>query len=257
MDIFSIAVKGNIYNFCKIPKGSFIMGANDFLSNAAPPHKVEITRDFYMLETAVTQRLWHDLMGTDIEQQLYLKGSDKLYGVGDNLPMYYVSWFEVNNFITRFNKRLQVNHPLLTADLPTEAQWEYACRATTYTPYYWGDSLNGMQANCNGNYPYGMYEIGPFVQKVLPVKSFPPNSWGLYEMLGNVWEWCKDNYAADYYAQSPVKDPQGATNTERKVIRGGGWRSYAWCCRSAFRDSDPPDYRGRTLGFRIIIKEKI
>lgn len=254
MDSLTVSIHGKDYRFVKIIGGSFTMGANDFLSNAAPPHKVTLTEDYYMLETCVTQKLWKDMMGTDIYHQLALKANDILYGTGDDMPMYYVNWFEVGLFVARFNSLLKDTYPELHAALPTEAQWEYACRAGAYTPFYWGDSLNGTQANCNGLAPYGMYEPGPFVQHALPVKSFPPNDWGLYEMLGNVWEWCRDNYSESYYKESPEKNPQGPVSADHKVIRGGGWRSYAWCCRSAFRDSDPPEYRGRTLGFRIVLE---
>lgn len=229
------------------------MGANDFMSNASPPHEVCITQNFFMLETCVTQQLWFDIMGTDIHHQRMLKATDILYGVGEDLPMYYINWYEANTFIEKFNEVLQITYPRLKASLPTEAQWEYACRAGTHTPYSWGDGLNGTQANCNGLYPYGIYEEGPFIQKVLPVKSFAPNSWGLYEMHGNVWEWCLDNYSPTYYQESSSEDPQGPEEADHRVIRGGGWRSFAWCCRSAFRDSDPPEYRGRTLGFRLIL----
>lgn len=252
--MITIVIKGTEYIFRKIKRGTFVMGANDFMSNAAPPHKVRISKDFFMLETCVTQRMWTDIMGTDINYQQSLKDTDILYGVGDNLPMYYVNWYEANNFIDKFNILISEQFPNLFASLPTEAQWEYACRAGSYTPYNWGDGLNGTQANCNGQYPYGMYETGPFVEGVLPVKSFSPNEWGLYEMHGNVWEWCKDYYSATYYVNSPINDPLGPDKAMHKVIRGGGWRSYAWCCRSAFRDSDPPEYRGRTLGFRIILE---
>jgi formylglycine-generating enzyme required for sulfatase activity len=249
-----IEIRGINYTFQGIPKGEFVMGANDFLSNAAPPHRVIITSDFYMLETPVTQRMWETIMGNNILDQMKLADKQEEYGVGPDFPMYYVNWYEVCTFMQEFSKVLKEKGLNYEATLPTESEWEYACRAGTYTPYSWGDGLNGTQANCNGNYPYGMYVFGPFLGKCSPVKTYSPNQWGLYDMHGNVWEWCYDNYQANYYENSPVCDPTGPENAEHKVIRGGGWRSFAWCCRSAFRDSDPPNYRGRTLGFRIVLK---
>lgn len=253
--MIQIDIKGEKYIFKAIPKGDFIMGANDFLSNAAPPHRVTITKDYYMLETPVTQKLWESVMGNSIAEQMRLANTQDEYGVGPDYPMYYINWFEVCSFMEEFSLLLRNLGLNYKAYLPTEAEWEYACRAGSYTPYSWGDGLNGTQANCNGNYPYGMYEFGPFIGKSCPVKMFKPNNWGLFDMHGNVWEWCFDNYKPDYYNFSPVCDPTGPLFSEHKVIRGGGWRSFAWCCRSAFRDSDPPEYRGRTLGFRIVLKE--
>lgn len=248
-----IIIQGNEYIFRKIVKGSFVMGTENFLSNAAPSHRVTLTKSFWILETPVTQRLWEDVANTDIYEQARRKPTIDLYGVGDNYPMYYVNWYEVKQFMEIFTRLLSQQGEPYKADLPTEAQWEYACRAGSYSPYSWGDYLNGEQANCNGLYPYGMYKLGPFLEHSSPVKSFPPNKWGLYDMHGNVWEWCLDNYDPTYYTVSPEIDPKGPNDTQHKVIRGGGWHSFAWCCCSAFRDSDAPDYRGRTLGFRIVL----
>lgn len=233
--------------------GHFTMGSWNFLKNAQPPHEVHISEEFYVSEYLVTQKLWRDVTGIDFKTQMEKANKSIDYGVGPNYPMYYVNWFDACKFMDLFNCILRTIKPDYHASLPTEAQWEYACRAGTNSPYSWGDELNGTQANCNGNYPYGMYELGPFRAATSPVGSFQPNPWGLYDMHGNVWEWCLDDYSEDFYYFSPKINPICRIQTGHKVIRGGGWRSFAWCCRSAFRDSDPPEYYGRTLGFRIAI----
>jgi formylglycine-generating enzyme required for sulfatase activity len=124
--------------------------------------------------------------------------------------------------------------------LPTEAEWEYACRAGTTTPFAFGDSPSSTQANFDGS-------------KTAPVGSYEPNAWGLHDMHGNVWEWCADWYGKHYYSRSPRQDPQGPQEEgEGRVIRGGGWEENGSECRSAVRDKAEPVFRACHIGFRVV-----
>jgi len=180
-------VDGIEYAFRWCPAGEFLMGSPEDETGRESyetQHSVTLTRGFWMLETEVTQAMWKSVMGTSISQQ-----HDKantlwpLRGEGSDYPMYYVSWEECRSFCEKLSEKLG-----LTVSLPTEAQWEYACRAGTTSAYSFGSSLNGQEANCNGNYPCGTSTKGPFLGKTVPVKSYAPNAWGLYDMHGNVWE---------------------------------------------------------------------
>jgi len=135
--------------------------------------------------------------------------------------------------------------------LPTEAEWEYACRAGTTTPFHFGSQLNGRQANCNGTVPYGTDTEGPNLEKTTPVGNYPANAWGLYDMHGNVWEWCSDWYGE--YPAGSVTDPSGPAAGSYRVFRGGSWGNDAVCCRSAYRDWHDPSIRLFILGFRVAL----
>jgi formylglycine-generating enzyme required for sulfatase activity len=135
--------------------------------------------------------------------------------------------------------------------LPTEAQWEYACRAGTTTATHFGDSLSSMQANFNGDYPYNGGAKGPFLYRTTDVGSYPPNAFGLYDMHGNVWEWCGDGFDENAYPNSPVNDPTGIASALDRAQRGGGWNFGGRNCRSAIRRGWPPLGRGQNVGFRV------
>jgi formylglycine-generating enzyme required for sulfatase activity len=135
--------------------------------------------------------------------------------------------------------------------LPSEAEWEFACRAGTTTPFHFGTQLNRREANCDGNYPYGTTMKGPYLQRPTTVGSYGANGFGLYDMHGNTWEWCSDRYASDYYAFSPVDDPVGPTSGSARVVRGGSWFSWPVLCRSAYRFRLDPSNRRDNLGFRL------
>src|SRR5262249_37514254 len=124
--------------------------------------------------------------------------------------------------------------------LPSEAEWEYACRAGTKTPFHYGDSLSSKQANFDGSKPYGAAVRGPYLERTCAVGTFAPNAWGLYDMHGNVWEWCHDWYAEGYYKKSPPRDPQGPSRGTLRVIRGGSWYYFARSCRAAIRFKNKP-----------------
>jgi formylglycine-generating enzyme required for sulfatase activity len=136
--------------------------------------------------------------------------------------------------------------------LPTEAEWEYACRAGTKTPFYFGNSLCSTQANFHGIHPSGKAAKGPWLQRTCEVGSYPPNAFGLFDMHGNVYEWCHDWYAEDYYASSPRRDPEGPSPQDCfRVMRGGSWLYSGVDCRSVNRVEHPQAARGPHLGFRV------
>ena len=243
-------VNGIEYAFRWCPAGSFLMGSSksewdaagiDWKSYNETQHSVTLTRGFWMLETEVTQAMWKSVMGTDPS---LFKGAQN--------PVESVSWKACDDFCKKLSSKLG-----LTVSLPTEAQWEYACRAGTTSAYSFGSSLNGREANCDGNYPYGTSTKGPYLEKTVPVKSYAPNTWGLYDMHGNVWEWCQDWYDEDYYAESPTSDPTGPSSGSLRVIRGGSWISRAQFCRSAYRGGNTPGYRRSDLGFRPVLASPV
>jgi formylglycine-generating enzyme required for sulfatase activity len=142
-------------------------------------------------------------------------------------------------------------------DLPTEAEWEYACRAGTTTPFHFGGILNGRQANHDGNYPYGTAEKGPYLGRTCAVGSYSPNKIGLYDMHGNVWEWCKDWFAISYDDKNPPRDPQGPDSGKFRVVRGGAFddgSAGGWYRRSASRSCYRPGESSGDTGFRIVLR---
>jgi formylglycine-generating enzyme required for sulfatase activity len=218
-----------------ISSGTFQMGSNDGESDEKPTHSVTLS-SFYMSQYEVTQKQWRDIMGTNPS---YFKDCD-------NCPVEQVSWNEIQDFLQKLNTKTGKNYRL-----PTEAEWEYACRAGTTTTFNTGDNLTTAQANYDGNYPWKNYPKGEYRQKTTPVDSFSPNAWGLYDMHGNVWEWCSDWYGS--YSSGAVTNPKGPSTGTNRVLRGGSWDYYAVSCRSADRLSDTPDDRSNSYGFRIAL----
>ncbi|MDO4629663.1 MAG: formylglycine-generating enzyme family protein [Planctomycetia bacterium] len=243
----TFTVDGIEYRFRYCPPGEFMMGSpsseEDRRDNETQ-HRVTLTRGFWMLETEVTQAMWESVMGTTIQEQAK-KGTwfTDLHGTGSNYPMYNVSWNDCQDFCRKLTQQIS---------LPTEAQWEYACRAGTTTPFNFGSTLNGDKANCNGRLPYGTSTKGTYHDKTVPVKSYAPNAWGLYDMHGNVEEWCHDWYDEDY-SESPTSDPTDPDSGSNRVFRGGSWSGLAEFCRSAKRTyTTSPGTRGNDLGFRLV-----
>ena len=168
-----------------------------------------------------------------------------------NLPVVKVSWFDCADYLEKLNKRNEGKYRL-----PTEAEWEYACRAGSKEAYTWGKEISCDKAMyCNNSLksesciPY-VKEKGLPVDSPAPVESYAPNAWGLYDMHGNVWEWCADWYAP--YPTGPVSDPAGPDSGTERVRRGGSWFKEGWLCRSANRNFAHPPSRYRTLGFRVV-----
>lgn len=225
--------------FVLIPDGTFTMGSPSSepkRDSDETQHSVTISKAFYMQTTEVTQGQWREIMGNNPS---YFKNC------GDNCPVEQVSWNDAQAFIRKLNQREGVNR----YRLPTEAEWEYACRAGTDTPFYFGNCLSTDQANYDGNYPMPGCSKGEYRKRPVRVGSFPPNAWGLYDMHGNVWEWCQDwkgNYPGGY-----VTDPTGPSSGSYRVFRGGGWYYGAWACRSADRYYISPGDRRSSLGFRL------
>ena len=176
-------------------------------------------------------------------------------GTGNDHPMYFVSWEDCQEFISKLNQSGKLPEGLRAA-LPTEAQWEYACRAGTQSVFHYGNGLGSHQANFDGYYPYGGAARGSYKSSTVLVKSYRENAWGLYDMHGNVWEWCADWNDKDYYsAVAAGRDPKGpGANGQNRVLRGGGWVSYARSCRSANRDGGRPGNRGIINGFRLSLQ---
>ncbi len=235
----TLAIGDAEYGFCWIPAGEFDMGSPESEEGRDPVevlHHVTLTRGFWALETPTTQALYKEIVGKN-------PSGFK----GDDLPVEEVSWDEATKFCETLTRRLPEG---VKASLPTEAQWEYACRAGTTTPFWFGSALNGDKANCSGNYPYGTNKKGERLEKTSPVKSYAPNPWGLYDMHGNVWEWTSDYY--DVYPTGAAVDPKGPDEFRcDRVIRGGSWRSAAWLCRSADRQGG--SYRINNVGFRFLL----
>ncbi len=199
-------------------------------------HRVMLTRGYWLAETACTQGLWRSVMG----------GNPSRFK-GDERPVEEVSWEGVQEFI----KRLKQAVPGLQARLPTEAEWEYACRSGSETAFSFGETITTEQVNYDGKHPYGGAPKGEYRQTTVDVKALPANAWGLYQMHGNVWEWCADWYG-DYEA-GPVLDPEGPEAGELRVLRGGGWFGLAEDARSARRVASLPGVADYLTGFRLAL----
>jgi formylglycine-generating enzyme required for sulfatase activity len=164
----------------------------------------------------------------------------------DRRPVESVSWEDATTFCRKLS--LKTGRKVR---LPTEAEWEYACRAGTTMVFNTGDTINTDQANYNGNYPYGNGGKGVYRKETVEVGSFPGNAWGLHDMHGNVLEWCSDWYGQ--YDISNIIDPYGVANGSRRVLRGGSWHDTARYCRSACRGRNDPGGRGSGGGFRVVL----
>jgi formylglycine-generating enzyme required for sulfatase activity/serine/threonine protein kinase len=234
-----------------VPAGSFVMGSDPYelerSEREGPQHPVSITRPFYLGVHPVTQRQYEAVMG---ENPAWFTASN---GGGPDHPVECVSWDDAVEFCRRLTEFPAEREAGRFYRLPTEAEWEYACRAGTTTPFYFGEALSGSQANFNGAYPYGGAPRRPCLERTSPVGSYAPNAFGLCDMHGNVWEWCADLFNPTYYEQSPHNNPlcqEGGTN---RVLRGGSWYATGRNCRSACRNRATPDKRVNYVGFRVLV----
>jgi sulfatase modifying factor 1 len=224
----------------KIPAGTFLMGSPDTEKDRQDDehqHKVTISKAFYMQTTEVTQGQWKEVMGTEPwKGERYVKE-------GPNNAATYVSWNDAVAYCEKLSEKESV-----TYRLPTEAEWDYACRAETKTTWSFGDDDKAL-----GDYAWydkNAFNVGERYAHQVGLKK--PNAFGLYDMHGNVFEWCHDYYGEDYYKQSPAKDPTGPTSGSSRVLRGGSWRLSTRRTRSAGRYWIDADDRDSSDGFRLV-----
>lgn len=232
-----------------IEPGRFLMGSpagEKDRSDDEELHEVTLTKGFWLGVYPVTQGQWQTVMGNNPS---HCKKS------GLEAPVERVSWEDAVAFCRELTEREREAGRLPMGyeyGLPTEAQWEYACRAGTTTAFCYGDTLSGGEANFNGKHPYGGGRKGEYLEKTVKVGSYGPNAWGLHDMHGNVWEWCHD-----WMGECPkgeVIDPTGPPSGQVRVLRGGSWSGRARGCRSAFRGGCDPSRRGRNSGFRLSLQ---
>jgi formylglycine-generating enzyme required for sulfatase activity len=237
----------------KIPAGSFLMGSPaaepDRSRDESPQHKVKL-ESFFMAQTPITQAQWRTVAAWQKLERDLKPDPSKFKGA--NRPVERVSWFDAQEFCRRLSQRTGRAYTL-----PSEAQWEYACRAGSRTPFCFGATLTPELANYNGNFIYANGPKGPYREKTIEVASFPANGWGLHDMHGNVWEWCADHWDPHYYNASDdgsprIKPSPYAVMNERRLLRGGSWVDLPADCRSAARSSGArPGLRSSGLGFRV------
>jgi uncharacterized protein (TIGR02996 family) len=245
-----------------VPPGAFLMGSPDGedgrSGNEGPQHEVGISRAFYLGAYPVTQGQWQRVMGNNPSWFCASGvGKDEVRGLDTrDFPVEQVSWEEAGAFCRKLSKCLEERRAKRRYRLPSEAEWEYACRggAASSTPFHLGASLSSTQANFDGRHPYGGAAKGRFLGRPTEVGAYQvANGFGLYDQHGNVWEWCADWYAEDYYASSPRLDPRGPSGLSLRVTRGGCWGDRGQYCRSAFRVWRAPCYRDNALGFRVAL----
>ena len=225
--------------FKLIPAGEFMMGSHSV--NEGPQHKVRIAKPFYMGMTEVTQGQYEKVMGKNPSSYAktgrtanYVKGTDT-----SNFPVETISWDDAVEFCRKLSA--VEGH---TYRLPTEAEWEYCCRAGSATKYCFGDGESSLSE-------YAWFdENSGFATH--PVGTKKPNAWGLFDMHGNVWEWTSDWHDEGYYAKSPTEDPTGPETGSLRIYRGGSWGDAAKYCQSSMRSRNPPSLGDRNdLGFRV------
>ena len=226
----------------QIPGGSFMMGSplgeKERDNDESPQYRVTV-KPFYMGRYEVTQAQYQAIMGKNPSR---FKGEKR--------PVENVSWNNVVEFCKQLSQKTE-----RTYRLPSEAEWEYACRAGTSTPFYFGETITPDLVNYDGNFPYGSAPKGKYREQTTNVGTFPPNAFGLYDMHGNVWEWCQDTWH-DNYNGAPNDGSAWIDNENRsrRLLRGGSWYNYSWNCRSANRGRDNPGTRYFIgFGFRVVL----
>ncbi len=248
---------GVTLDMVSIRSGTFMMGTQeeeierlvkkfnwDWFRREKPKYQVTV-KPFLMGKYQVTQAQWKAIASLPkVEGDL---NPHPYYFKGDDLPVEQVSWYDAVEFCARLSRKTGKEYRL-----PTEAEWEYACRSRTATPFYFGETIIGDLANYDARYIYANEPKGEYRQKTTPVGSFPPNGFGLYDMHGNVWEWCEDDFH-DNYDGAPTDGSawlSGISNT--KVVRGGSWHGYPGLCRSACRNDITRAHRFYSIGFRVV-----
>jgi formylglycine-generating enzyme required for sulfatase activity len=223
-----------------IPAGEFDMGSPPTELKRGKDegrHHIKLTKPFYMGKFEVTQ----------LQYRVIMNENPSKFG-GDNLPVENVDWYQTSRFIKKLSDKTG-----LKLRLPTEAEWEYTCRAGTTTAFNTGTTLDSDFANYDAREPYADGLIGKYLGRTTDVGSYQPNAFGLYDMHGNVWEWCSDFYAENYYKLTASIDPKGPVSAKRHVIRGGAWDAPAYKCRSADRNCRKPTTNETYIGFRVVL----
>ena len=262
-----------------IPPGRFWMGSpateQERRDSEGPQHLVQL-QGFFMSQTPITQAQWREVAGwkegpgEQWGRELKLdpsrfqsKGEKKnkvvrlLEGESNNdqHPVENVSWWEAMEFCHRLSKRTG-----RTYTLPSEAQWEYACRAGTTTPFHFGDTISPELANYRGDVAYADGPQGVYREQTTPVGMFPANAWGLHDMHANVWEWCQDEWHESYEGAptdgrawvDAAERENSNESKKRRLLRGGSWNGFPWNCRSACRNLNQPDDANYDVGFRVV-----
>jgi formylglycine-generating enzyme required for sulfatase activity len=258
----------------RIPLGKFQMGSpalEEGRHQGEEQHEVELTKEFWMGIHEVTQKQFKAVMGynpshfsnegTGREGEKYpdakpAGGRDKVVDTDTaDFPVENVSWEETKEFCDKLSALAGERRAGRKYRLPSEAEWEYCCRggASSYQTFHLGNSLSSSQANFNGKNSYGRAPKGPYLERTCQAGSYPANAFGLFDLHGNVWEWCADWYDENYYANSPRRDPRGPAEGSSRVFRGGGWHSSGISCRSAYRGGIEPACRYYALGFRVAL----
>jgi formylglycine-generating enzyme required for sulfatase activity len=251
-----------------IPGGTFLMGSpgeKDDYEREKPQHPVSVSA-FYLSQTPITRAQWRFVAHLPREGK-DLDPDPARFKESDNNPVERVSWYDAIEFCARLSRHRGKNYRL-----PSEAEWEYACRAGTTTPFHFGETITGELANYDSSIVYQQEKAKKSPQKTTPVRSYPPNAFGLYDMHGNVWEWCLDPWHDDYQGAPPtdgsVWDEKNIDNRYQNVLnsinelltdgrfcvaRGGSWGSNPNNCRSAYRIlNDRRAYRNYNNGFRVV-----
>jgi formylglycine-generating enzyme required for sulfatase activity len=222
-----------------------------------PRHRVRITRPFYLGRCQVTQEQYERHMGQNPSNfRGGGAGAERVAGLDTRrFPVESVSWLEATAFCAALSVLPAERAAGRIYRLPTEAEWEYGCRAGTAhsAPFHFGYSLSSRQANFDGDRPYGRARRGPNLRRPCPVGSYRPNAWGLHDMHGNVWEWCSDWFDETYYEHSPEDDPPGPEEGESRVLRGGSYYYIGASCRAAIRFGRRPISRSSLDGFRVAL----
>ena len=254
--------------FVRIPAGKFVMGSPpgepDRSSDEGPQHEVTISKDYFAGKHEVTvgqilhwlnspgvvvEESWIDFSSSDCPVKRsgsrYVLNTMSRFGESEQQPMVEISWYGADAYCAW----LRQQDPTHRYRLPTEAEWEYMARGGTTSAFWFGDVCNGEQANVDGKYPYGTTRKGPYLQATSAVGSYAANSFGLYDVVGNVWEWCSDGRRS--YSSAAVTDPIGPSGSSR-VLRGGSWNNSPYNARSADRYLNTPDYRSDHYGFRVV-----
>jgi sulfatase modifying factor 1 len=256
--------------FCWCPPGSFHMGRLDagrLLGRYRQYERVGVgvtlRHGFGMGKFEVTQAQWRRVMGATLREQRAKDpkqprpvGDDTLrdhVGEGPDYPIYFTSHAEAEEFCRKLTEAERVAgrlEPGWEYRLPTEAQWEFACRAGTTTATAFGDRMDSTQANFDGSKPFNGAPAGPYLHETTPVGNYPPNAWGLHDMHGNVWEWCRDGFTArPGGGMDPLEEPA----SPRRTFRGGCWHNWASMCLTTERGWGEVSDRGSGLGFRVAL----